>query len=67
MTMHGKFHACLFCVLLGLNFFPENIVGLRFMFNFFYIQLLNIFFIKITNATFNFLLNKQPLEELLKI
>ena len=33
-------------------------------FFFFHVELLNIFFIKITNATF---FNKQPLEELLKI
>ena len=67
VTIHVKFHASLFCVPLGFNFFPENIVGLKFMINLFYVELLNIFFIKITNGSFNFFIDKQPREKLLKI
>ena len=63
MTIHVKFHASLFCV----TFFPENIVGLRFMFNFFMLNYSIFSLSKLPMQLSMFLLNKQPLEELLKI
>ena len=66
--IHAKFYINLFCVLLGFNFFPENNVGLRFMFKFFFMLNYLIFLSKLpTQLSIFFLLNKQPLEELLKI
>ena len=62
-----KFHANFFCVLLGFNFFPENIVELRFIFNFFMLNYLIFSLSKLPMQLSIFLLNKQPLEELLKI
>ena len=67
VTIHVKFHASLFCVLLGFNFFPGNIFGLRFMFNFFILNYLTFSLSKLPTQLSIFLLNKQPLEELLKI
>ena len=44
VTIHVKFHASLFCILLGFNSFPENIVRLRFIINFFYVELLSFLY-----------------------
>ena len=71
MTIHIKFHVSLFEVYV--NLFLLLLFFIYLFIYLFHVELRNIFFIKIINATFNLffllilLLNKQPLEALLRI